>query len=108
MVERLIRWLVNSTIRKMPEEETVVWRKHFLEALTRPLSLFIWSYGIYGALSPLYIHFVAPDGSNLVHSVAQKAAVITSYSIHYTKLYDLRNAVHQITSVRRYKMDVQW
>ena len=76
LVERLIRWLVNSTIRKMPEEETVVWRKHFLEALTRPLSLFIWSYGIYGALSPLYIHFVAPDGSNLVHSIAQKAADI--------------------------------
>jgi MscS family membrane protein len=77
MVERLIRWLINSTIRKMPpEEETVAWRKHFLEALTRPLSLFIWSYGIYGALSPLYIHFVAPDGSNLVHSVAQKAADI--------------------------------
>jgi MscS family membrane protein len=77
MVERLIRWLINSAIRKMPpEEETVAWRKHFLEALTRPLSLFIWSYGIYGALSPLYIHFVAPDGSNLVHSVAQKAADI--------------------------------
>jgi len=77
MVERLIRWLINSTIRKMPaEEETVAWRKHFFEALTRPLSLFIWSYGIYGALSPLYIHFVAPDGSNLVHSVAQKAADI--------------------------------
>jgi MscS family membrane protein len=77
MVERLIRWLINSAIRKMPaEEEAVSWRKHFLEALTRPLSLFIWSYGIYGALSPLYIHFVAPDGSNLVHSVAQKAADI--------------------------------
>jgi len=77
MVERLIRWLINSVIRKMPaEEEAVSWRKHFLEALTRPLSLFIWSYGIYGALSPLYIHFVAPDGSNLVHTVAQKAADI--------------------------------
>jgi MscS family membrane protein len=77
MVERLIRWLINSTIRKMPPEEvTVAWRKHFLEALTRPLSLFIWSYGVYGALSPLYIHFVTPDGSNLVHSVAQKAADI--------------------------------
>lgn len=77
VVERFIRWLINSTIRKMPpEEETVAWRQHFLEALTRPLSLFIWSYGIYGALSPLYIHFVAPDGSNLVHSVAQKAADI--------------------------------
>jgi len=77
MVERLLRWLINSAIRKIPpEEETIVWRKHFLEALTRPLSLFIWSYGIYGALSPLYIHFAMPDGRNLVHTVAQKAADI--------------------------------
>jgi MscS family membrane protein len=77
MVERLIRWLINSAIRKMPaQEEAVSWRKHFFEVLTRPLSLFIWSYGIYGALSPLYIHFLATDGSNLVHTVAQKAADI--------------------------------
>lgn len=77
MFERLLRWLINSAIRKMPpEEEAVSWRKHFLQALTRPLSLFIWSYGIYSALSPLYIHFVASDGSNLVHTVAQKAADI--------------------------------
>jgi MscS family membrane protein len=77
MVERLIRWLINSAIRKMTaQEEAVSWRQHFLEALTRPLSLFIWSYGIYGALSPLYIHFTAADGSNLVHTVAQKAADI--------------------------------
>jgi MscS family membrane protein len=77
MVERLIRWLINSAIRKMPvQEEVVSWRQHFLQALTRPLSLFIWSYGIYGALSPLYIHFTAADGSNLVHTVAQKAADI--------------------------------
>jgi len=77
MVERLIRWLINSAIRKMPvQEDAVSWRKHFFEALTRPLSLFIWSYGIYGALSPLYTHFTAADGSNLVHTVAQKAADI--------------------------------
>jgi MscS family membrane protein len=77
MAERLIRWLINSAIRKMPvQEEVVSWRQHFLEALTRPLSLFIWSYGIYGALSPLYLHFTAADGSNLVHTVAQKAADI--------------------------------
>jgi len=77
VAERLIRWLINSAIRKIPiEKEAVSWQRHFLQALTRPLSLFIWSYGIYGALSPLYIHFVLPDGNNLVHTVAQKAADI--------------------------------
>ncbi|MBW1826352.1 MAG: mechanosensitive ion channel family protein [Deltaproteobacteria bacterium] len=67
----------SSKIRKMPEDgETLSWRQSFLQALSKPLSLFIWSYGIYGALSPLYVHFLAADGSNLVHSVAQKAADI--------------------------------
>jgi len=75
IVERLVRWILNSAIRKIPaEKEAVSWRQHFLRVLTRPLSLFIWSYGIYSALSPLYVSFTAPDGSNLVHTVAQKAA----------------------------------
>ncbi|MEJ2656534.1 MAG: mechanosensitive ion channel family protein [Desulfobacterales bacterium] len=75
IVERVVRWLINSAIRKMTVEgEAVSWRQHFLQVLARPLSLFIWSYGIYSALSPLYVNFTAPDGSNLVHTVAQKAA----------------------------------
>ena len=77
LIERALRWVINSAIRKMPEDgETLSWRQSFLQALSKPLSLFIWSYGIYGALSPLYVHFLAADGSNLVHSVAQKAADI--------------------------------
>ena len=77
LIERSLRWVINSAIRKMPvDAETVSWRQSLLQALSKPLSLFIWSYGIYGALSPLYVHFLAADGSNLVHSVAQKAADI--------------------------------
>jgi MscS family membrane protein len=33
-------------------------------------------YGTYWALSPLFIHFQTPEGVNLVHLVAQKAADI--------------------------------
>ena len=74
-VERLLRWIINGAIRKMPPEVDVIsWRQHFLQALSRPLSLFIWSYGIYGALSPLYNHFQTAGGDNIVHIVAQKAA----------------------------------
>jgi len=77
LIERSLRWVVNSAIRKMPvDAETVSWRRSLLQALSKPLSLFIWSYGIYGALSPLYVHFLAADGSSLVHSVSQKAADI--------------------------------
>ena len=74
-LERLLRWLINAAIRKIPvEAEAVSWRQQFLQALSRPLSLFIWSYGIYAAISPLYIHFQTPEGANLVHTVARKAA----------------------------------
>jgi len=76
-IERILRWLINAAIRKIPDEDAAVsFRQHFLRSLSRPLSLFIWSYGIYGALSPLYIHFQMADGTNLVHIVAQKAADI--------------------------------
>jgi MscS family membrane protein len=77
IVERLLRWIINATIRKIPLDENVVsWQRHFLIVLSKPLSLFIWSYGIYGALSPLYSHFRTTVGENLVHLVAQKAADI--------------------------------
>ena len=77
IVERLLRWFINATIQKIPLDENVVsWQRHFLIVLSKPLSLFIWSYGIYGALSPLYSHFRTTVGENLVHLVAQKAADI--------------------------------
>lgn len=44
--------------------------------MVRPLSLLIWAYGIYAALSPLFGHFKAQDGSNLVHAMAQRTADI--------------------------------
>jgi MscS family membrane protein len=77
LFERMLRWVINIAIRKTPPHENIIsWRKQFLESLSRPLSLFVWSYGIYGALSPLYIHFHTKTGENLVHLVAQKAAYV--------------------------------
>jgi len=76
-VELVLRWLIRAHMRRIPPEEDVVsWRSLLLTALSRPLSLFVWVYGIYGALSPLFIHFQTPEGTNLVHLVAQKAADI--------------------------------
>ncbi len=76
-VERILRWLIRAHIRRIPsEEDAVSWRSLLLTALSKPLSLFVWVYGIYGALSPLFIHFQTPEGANLVHLVAQKAADI--------------------------------
>ncbi len=54
--------------------ETAPIRVLVLEALSRPLSLFIWVYGIYAVLAPLFVNFRQPDGTNLIHLVVQKAA----------------------------------
>jgi MscS family membrane protein len=76
-VERVLRWLIRAHIRRsQPEDGVVSWKSLLLTALSRPLSLFVWVYGIYAALSPLFVHFQTPEGANLVHLVAQKAADI--------------------------------
>lgn len=77
IAERVLRWIIRGRLERMPTEEDVISvRKIFLTALSRPLSLFVWAYGIYWALSPIFGHFQKPDGTNLVHLVAQKAADI--------------------------------
>jgi len=49
-------------------------RQLVFEALSRPLSLFIWVYGIYAVLAPLFVHFQQPDGTNFIHLAVQKVA----------------------------------
>jgi MscS family membrane protein len=45
-----------------------------LESITRPLSMFIYVYGTYFALTLLMVHFRSPAGTNIVYAVVQKAA----------------------------------
>ena len=74
LFERVVRLTIDRK-RKIAEEEEVKKIKHLiLEAVAKPLSLFIWVYGIYIVLTPLFEHFQKPDGTNLVHSVSQRAA----------------------------------
>ncbi|MFC1833187.1 mechanosensitive ion channel family protein [Thermodesulfobacteriota bacterium] len=69
-VERLIALLIQLRLRRIPDEERgTTWRGMPMEALAKPLSLFLWSYGMFFALAPLYGHFEDPDGSNVVFSV---------------------------------------
>ena len=77
VVERTLRWVIRAQLKRIAPDEDVATLKYLLlTALGKPLSLFIWAYGIYWALSPLFIHFQTPEGTNLVHLVAQKAADI--------------------------------
>jgi len=77
LVERILRWVIRARLVHItPEEDVASFKNLLLTALSKPLSLFVWVYGIYWALSPLFIHFQTPEGINLVHLVAQKAADI--------------------------------
>jgi len=77
-VERILRWILRRRQIRLEDEAGPdnLWARLLLKALIRPLSLFVWVYGIYIALSPLFIHFDRPDGANLVHLVAQRTADI--------------------------------
>jgi MscS family membrane protein len=74
-IERIVRLMIDRKIKKAEEAKKIIKIKHLvLEAVAKPLSMFIWVYGIYIAITPLFVHFKEPDGVNLVHTVAQKAA----------------------------------
>lgn len=77
LADRFLKAIIRSKIKTIPHKEGAIsWLRLTLQALERPLSLFIKVYGIYFAVSPLFVHFRASDGSNMVHVVAQRAADI--------------------------------
>jgi len=73
-VERIVRLTIDRRRKKAEEKDAIQVKHLILEAVAKPLSLFIWIYGGYIALTPLFVHFQRPDGTNLVHGVAQKTA----------------------------------
>jgi MscS family membrane protein len=75
LIERIVRLIIDRKSRKTKEEKEAQTVKHLvLQAIAQPLSMFIWVYGIYIVLTPLFLNFREPDGTNLVHTAAQKAA----------------------------------
>ena len=75
LIERILRLTIDRKRRKIEEEkEEKKIQNLILEAATKPLSMFMWVYGIYIVLTPLFVHFRKPDGTNLIQAVAQKAA----------------------------------
>lgn len=74
LIERIVRFTIDRKRKKAAEEKVKKIKHLVLEAVARPLSLFIWVYGKYIVLTPLFVHFQKPDGANLVHTVAQKTA----------------------------------
>lgn len=76
-VERTVRYLVSLQMAAISEQEGGIgWWRLFLDALSKPLSLFIRVYGIYWALSPILGYFESSDAHGAIHRVAGKAADI--------------------------------
>ena len=94
IIERVFRLIIRRKIETIPQVDgQISWVRLSLNAVTRPLSLFIWVYGIYGAISPLYNHFQAADGSNLVHTVLQKSASVGGILALFWLVYLFVNVV---------------
>ncbi len=75
MGERTFRMVLNRSLKREGERESPrAWLQIFLRGMGKPLSLLIWVYGMYGALTPLFEHFVLEDGSNPVHAGARLLA----------------------------------
>lgn len=73
--ERVVRSAIDGKWRRIEEKNEAKPIRHLiLKSVARPLSLFIWVYGIYFVLTPLFLHFRKPDGTNFVHTIAQEAA----------------------------------
>ena len=90
VIERLLRFLLQRKIETIPTIAGVIsWLRMLLQALIKPLSLFIYIYGCYGAVSPLFAHFTTAEGVNLVIAVAKRLADIGGTVALFWFLYRL-------------------
>jgi MscS family membrane protein len=77
LFERILRLVINTKIKTIPHQEGIIsWLRMFFQAAARPLSLTIWGYGTYAALTPLFPYFQTAQGANAVHAVAQRSTDI--------------------------------
>lgn len=97
VIERLFQWWLQMRLKNITTtDEIIPWGKLALRALSKPLSLFIWVYGVYFSMSPIFIHFQTNEGENLVQLVVQKSAdiggiiAIIWFLIRIVDLIDIR------------------
>jgi MscS family membrane protein len=78
LAERILRWFLVHRQQRMEAEPGPenLWRRLLLRALIRPMSLFVWIYGVYLALAPLLVQLQEDRDAGVVHLVAQRAADI--------------------------------
>ncbi len=90
LIERTISWSITKKIdTALSIEGAIPWQRIFYKAIQKPLRLFIWIYGIYGAISPLYVHFQTPDGANLLQTLAKNVSNLGGIVAIFWFLYEL-------------------
>jgi len=72
--ERAVRSVISLRIENAAHRTEPLWRDLILRALSRPLTFFIRIYGLYWALSPIWIYFDGPGEVNFIHRAVGKAA----------------------------------
>lgn len=65
--ERLLRLALDRWLRQN-QANALHWRTIFIRGIRKPLSLFIYSYGSYAALSPLFSHATGQVFSNTIYN----------------------------------------
>ena len=74
IIERLLRNVLDRYRKNTPHDALQLnLRQHFVDAMARPVSLLVWIYGIYAAVTPILISFRSTDGTNFVYDIAQRA-----------------------------------
>ena len=73
-VERAVRHIISLKIAKDLQTAEASWADLVLRALSSPLTIFIQVYGIYWALSPIWIYLDGPGEINFIHRTAGKVA----------------------------------
>lgn len=73
-IERTASRLISTRMKRREQRSEPTWGDLLLQAVSRPLSLFIRVYGIYWALSPVWGYLDTPGSVSLVHRAAGKAA----------------------------------
>ncbi len=73
--ERFVRSRLRERSKRPPAEgEHIHWARILQETLAGPFTLFVYTYGVYAAASPLFAHFESPEGTNPVHTVSRRIA----------------------------------
>jgi MscS family membrane protein len=79
VVERVLRLIIWAVLRRLSRRKTEPSRTVLvLEALSKPLSLFVFTWGVYLALAPLLEDFRRAGGSKALDSATSSAAELLS------------------------------